>query len=68
MKHVGADGMAPMYISKMHDARTVLIEHVVFAIPVNRPVGIIHPVSGREQVILRTQNVVSQSLTQRWIL
>src|ERR1700723_3379852 len=60
MHHVGADRMAPVHVSPDSSARVELVEEVIFPLPPEGTVGIIHPVVWRKQVVFRSQWVVCQ--------
>src|SRR5208337_5098269 len=55
---VPADGVAPTHASPLVAERVELIEQVVFTLVVDGAVGIVHPVLGRGEVVLRTVSLV----------
>src|SRR5438552_2063392 len=57
--HVGADGMAPVHVTPHGGMRIELIEEMVLALPPDGTVGIVHPVVRREEMIFRTEWIVS---------
>jgi len=57
VEHVRADGMGPVHVAPNGGARIVLEEHVVTALPVNRAVGVVHPVAGRKEMELRAEEI-----------
>src|SRR5882724_111917 len=65
VNHVFADGVIPVHVAPNRGVRVVLIEHVVEAVPENRAVGIVHPVSRRKQMELRTKWVGGKTRLQR---
>src|SRR5271165_1401509 len=58
MDQVLADRMSPTHMSPLESEWVVLIEQVVFALIVDRAVGIVHPVLGGREVKLRTMGFV----------
>ena len=59
MDHVGADGVSPMHVAPNSCMRIELIEEVVLTLPPDWAIGIVHPVVRREQMIFRTERIVS---------
>src|SRR5579883_157942 len=60
--HVRTDGVRPVHIAPNGRMRIVLVEHVILALPVDRPVRIVHPIGSGQQMILRTIRVTSRTL------
>lgn len=58
---VAADGMAPMNFLVRGTVGIVLVEQVILALPMDEAVGVIHPVGGRQEVVLGAMRVISQS-------
>jgi hypothetical protein len=48
MDHVGADCVSPMRVTPIGAVRVVLVEHVVAALPVDRRIRVVNPVSRRQ--------------------
>ena len=63
VNHVLAHRVSPVHITPDGGVGVVLEKHVVPAIPVHGPVGIIHPIFRREQMILRAKRIGGQTLT-----
>src|SRR5687767_14485520 len=51
--HVIADPVPPMNLMPEGPGRIVLIEQMILAIVIKRRMGFIHPMSGRQSMILR---------------
>ena len=62
--HVGADGVSPAHVSPNGAERIVLVEEVIFALEVDHPVGVVHKVLRRSEVVLRTIGLGVWSLRQ----
>ena len=58
--HVRTDCMRPVHVTPIGAVRVVLVEHVVIVLPVDRPIRVIHPVGGRQQMELRAQRISFQ--------
>ena len=50
--HVVADGVGPVHVAPDGGARVVLEKHVVVALPVDGPVGVVHPIFCGEKMEL----------------
>jgi hypothetical protein len=57
MYKVGADRMAPVNPIMDGTHRVVLVEHMVLPIPMDKPVGIVHPIGGWQEMIPWTVRV-----------
>src|SRR4029077_10777491 len=57
VNHVWTHGVSPMHVAPDCSTWVVLEKHVVAAPPVDRPVGIVHPIFCGEKVKLWTQRI-----------
>ena len=53
MQQVLADGVPPAHVAPRDTKWIVLVEQMVLAFVVDEPIGVVHPVHGRREVILR---------------
>lgn len=60
MKHIGPHDVTPVHVPQS-TGWVVLIEYVTLPTPVDRPIGIIHPVCRGQQMKLRTRRVRGES-------
>src|ERR1700722_3050052 len=60
MHHVRAYRVSPMHIAPHGRIRIQLIKEMILSSPPDRPVGIIHPVPVRKQMILRPQWIIGK--------
>ena len=61
--HVGADGVAPTHVSPHLALGVELIKEVVLTLVEDHPVGIVHEVLGRREVILGPPRLVIRILS-----
>ena len=57
-----ADGMTPAHVSPHVAFRVVLVEQVILAFVKDGPVGIIHEILGRGEVVLRPPGLIVRFL------
>src|SRR6266478_2304875 len=62
VNHVLAHRVSPVHVAPDRGVWVVLEKHVVAALPIDRAVGIIHPVFGGEQMILRAERIRGETL------
>ena len=67
MNHVLADRMAPMHVRPIRAVRMMLIEQMILAVEIDRPVRIAHPVGRRQEVILRPVWIGGESTRGRLV-
>src|SRR5579862_673512 len=65
VNHVVADGVIPVHVAPNGGVGIVLEEHVVFAAPEDRAVGVVHPVFGGEEVELGAEGVGGEFFLER---
>ena len=59
MHEIAADGVAPAHVAPRVAEGVVLEEEVVFAFEVDEAVGIVGPVAGRGEMVLRAEGLVA---------
>src|SRR5258705_2011856 len=60
VNHVRTGGMCPVHRTPERTIGVVVVEHVIVASEKDRAIRIVHPVSRRQQVILRPQRIGRQ--------
>ena len=60
VEHVRADGVRPVHVAPDGGIRVVLEEHMIAVLPIDGAVGVVHPVGGGEQMILRAKHIGGQ--------
>ena len=58
--HVVADRVSPVHVAPVRAVWVVLIEHVILAAPVDRTVGIVHPIRRGQQMVLGAAGIGGQ--------
>jgi len=61
VNQVRADGVAPVHVGMVSPVRVVLVEQVYLAVPLDKTVGVVHPVGGRQKMIARALMVVLEA-------